>query len=86
MNTQMDTKRILIFLAFAIGIPWAAALVLYLTVGATDLLKAATLANIIFVTTPAVANVATRLITKEGWRHLFSRVSRSDGRDGGSSS
>jgi len=71
MDTQLNTKRILIFLAFAIGIPWTAALVLYLTVGATDLLKAATLANTIFVTTPAVANAVTRLITREGWRRTW---------------
>lgn len=71
MNMQMNTKRILIFLAFAFGIPWTAALALYLTVGATDLMMAATLANLIFISTPALANVATRLITREGWRHLW---------------
>lgn len=73
MDTHLNTKRILIFLAFAIGVPWIAALVLYLTVGATDLIKAATLANTIFVTIPALANVATRLITREGWGHLWLR-------------
>jgi membrane protease YdiL (CAAX protease family) len=71
MDIHLNTKRILIFLAFAFGIPWTVALALYLTVGATDLLKAGMLANIIFVTAPAVANVATRLITKEGREHLW---------------
>jgi len=71
MDSQLNTKRILIFLAFAFGIPWAAALVLYLTVGTDDLIKALTLANLIFVTTPALANVATRLVTREGWRRLW---------------
>lgn len=71
MVTQMNTRRILIFLAFAFGVPWSAALVLYLTVGATDLMMAASLANLIFISTPALANVATRLITKEGWGYLW---------------
>ncbi|HSA62526.1 MAG TPA: hypothetical protein VLE03_09830, partial [Nitrospiraceae bacterium] len=62
----MNTRRIVIFLAFAFGIPWIAALGLYLTVGTTDLIMAATVANLIFISTPALANVATRLITREG--------------------
>lgn len=67
----MNTKRILIFLGFAFGIPWGAALLLYLTMGSDNLLQAATAANTIFITTPALANLATRLITKEGWKHLW---------------
>ena len=31
MYTQMNAKRILIFLAFAFGIPWVAALAVFLT-------------------------------------------------------
>ena len=73
MNTQLNTKRILIFLAFAFGIPWAAALVLYLTVGMDDLAKAQGLANNIAISTPWLANVATRLITKEGRERLMLR-------------
>ena len=71
MDTHLNNKRILIFLAFAIGIPWIAALVLYLSLGATDLFKAAALSNLIFISTPALANVATRLVTREGWRRLW---------------
>ncbi len=33
MNTTLDRKRILIFLALAFGIAWAGALVIYLTGG-----------------------------------------------------
>jgi membrane protease YdiL (CAAX protease family) len=73
MVTHLNTKRIFIFLAFAFGIPWTAALTLYLTVGKDDLVKAATVANYIAVSTPALANVATRLITREGWGHLWLR-------------
>jgi membrane protease YdiL (CAAX protease family) len=71
MDTRLNTKRILIFLAFAFGIPWTAALVLYSTVGRDDLGKAITLANLFLISAPALANVVTRLITKEGWRHLW---------------
>jgi membrane protease YdiL (CAAX protease family) len=74
MVTQLNTKRILIFLAFAFGIPWTADLALYLTSGRDDLLMAGLLANYIFtIWSPALANVATRLITKEGWGHLMLR-------------
>jgi membrane protease YdiL (CAAX protease family) len=73
MGTYLNTRRILIFLAFAFGIPWAAALVLYLTVGVDDLVKAQGLANSISISIPWLANVATRLITKEGWGHLMLR-------------
>lgn len=71
MDTHLNTKRILIFLAFAFGIPWTAALVLYLTVGREDLGKAIGLANFFVIPAPALANVATRLITRQGWRHLW---------------
>jgi membrane protease YdiL (CAAX protease family) len=73
MVTHLITKRILIFLGFAFGIPWTAALVLYLTLGIDNPIRAATLANTIFITTPALANIATRLITKEGWGRLWLR-------------
>lgn len=71
MDTHLNNKRIWIFLAIAIGIPWIAALVLYLTMGATDLIMASGVANLIFISTPMLANVATRLITREGWKHTW---------------
>jgi len=71
MDARLNTRRIAIFLTLAIGIPWTAALALYLTVGATDLIMAATVANLIFISTPALANVATRLITREGRGRLW---------------
>jgi CAAX protease family protein len=71
MDARLNTRRIVIFLAIATGIPWTAALVLYLTVGVTNLMMAAGVANLIFISTPALANVATRLITHEGRRHLW---------------
>ncbi|MCU0521206.1 MAG: CPBP family intramembrane metalloprotease [Anaerolineae bacterium] len=71
-DTQLTTKRILIFLAFAVGIPWTVTLVTYLTVKTEDLPAAlGGLVNYLaFTPAPALANVATRLITREGFRHL----------------
>jgi len=74
MDTHLNTKRILIFLAFAFGIPWAAALAISQTsVMENNPVQAVTLANYIFISTPVLANVATRLITREGWGHLWLR-------------
>lgn len=68
MDNRMNAKRILIFLAFAFGIPWAAALAVFLTGWlAKDPLQAEGLANIIFISTPWLASLATRLVTREGW-------------------
>jgi len=67
MVKQSVTKRILIFLAIAVGVPWIAALVIHLTVRTDDLIKLGTIATLLFGTAPALANVATRLITREGW-------------------
>ncbi len=73
MDTQRNTKRILIFLAIAFGIPWTALLVIYLTVRTEDLVKVGSIVGLFLGFTPALANVATRLITKEGWGHLWLR-------------
>ncbi len=70
MNMSLNTKRILIFLAIAFGIPWTAALVIFLTMG-SNLASAASLANLIFISTPWLANVITRLVTREGRGHLM---------------
>jgi membrane protease YdiL (CAAX protease family) len=71
MDTHLNNRRIWIFLAFAVGVPWIAALVLYLTMGATDLIMASAVANLIFISTPMLANLATRLITREGWKRTW---------------
>ncbi len=73
MDTQMNTKRILIFLSIAFGVPWTATLVIYLTIGANDLGKALGLANTALILTPWLANIITRLVTREGWGHLMLR-------------
>jgi membrane protease YdiL (CAAX protease family) len=77
VDTQLNTKRILSFLAFTFGISWTAALVFYLIVGTDDPVRTQRLAiylNFFFVLpVPALANLATRLITKEGWGRLMLR-------------
>jgi len=75
MDTQLNTKRILIYLAFAFGIPWIAVLVFYLVFGTDDpalMARQVQVLNYFFVLpVPALANLATRLITKEGWGRLM---------------
>lgn len=75
MSTHVDTRRILIFLAFAFGIAWATALVIYLTGGLVNSpnlgLPGLTLATVLmalpYMFAPALAHVLTRLLTREGW-------------------
>ncbi len=78
MNNTIDRRRILIFLALAFGIAWAAGLVIYLTGGLTkspELAPGLPLALVLMATAymwaPALANIFTRLITKEGWKDTF---------------
>jgi membrane protease YdiL (CAAX protease family) len=80
MENKLDTKRIWIFLAFAVGIAWLVALVIYFTGGLVNspaLGGGFTLATLLLATgymwAPALANIFTRLITKEGWKDLFLR-------------
>lgn len=76
----MDWKRIGIFLAFAFGIAWAAALVIYLTGGLTaspiiipaiNLSLAGALLAVVYMGAPALAHLLTRLVTAEGWGSLY---------------
>jgi uncharacterized protein len=74
MVKDLNTKRILIFLAIAFGIPWATALVIFLSsLMANDPAQAVGLANIFFIATPWLANIAARLFTREGWGNLWLR-------------
>jgi membrane protease YdiL (CAAX protease family) len=77
MDTRLNTKRILIFLAFACGIAWAGVLAFYLIVGTDDPDEVGRLAKYLnwffALPAPTLANVATRLITREGWGHLMLR-------------
>lgn len=80
MTKTLDVKRIAIFLAFAFGIAWATALVIYLTGGLVKSMPLGggiTLALVLLATTymgaPATAHILTRLITREGWKNVYLR-------------
>jgi uncharacterized protein len=80
MLPYLERRRITIFLAFAFGISWLAGLVVFLTGGLTDSPEIApglTLAFIliasVYMWAPAFANILTRIITHEGWRHSLLR-------------
>ncbi len=80
MDSKPELARVWIFLAFAFGIAWAPGLVIYLTGGLTKSPRLAgnlTLALVLMSTTymwsPALANIFTRLVTREGWGHIWLR-------------
>jgi membrane protease YdiL (CAAX protease family) len=77
-----DRTRIIIFLAFAFGISWAAGLLIFLRGGldnSTMLLpeigmtEAFVLMATAYMFAPAIAHVLTRLITREGWKDTWLR-------------
>ncbi len=84
MQPVLDTRRITTFLLFAFGIAWATGLIIYLTGGLVDspalietpVLKL-NLATVLMATTymfaPALAVLATRLVTREGWGNAWLR-------------
>lgn len=80
MSHTLDTRRILIYLAFAFGIAWATSLVIYLTGGLADSPMVfpdlgISLALILLagpvMWAPAIAHVLTRLVTREGWERTY---------------
>jgi hypothetical protein len=82
MHKNLDTKRILIYLALAFGIAWATSLAVYLTGGLKDspmLIPAANISLALVLMAgpvmwaPALANLLTRLVTREGWREAYLR-------------
>ncbi len=81
MKSSVDTRRILIFLAFAFGIAWLTGLAVYLTGGMQKGLQIAPgvpLAVLLvagpYMWAPALGNIFTRLITREGWRDTSLRA------------
>jgi membrane protease YdiL (CAAX protease family) len=77
MFSRIDRKRILVFVAITYGITIAAALVIFFDGGYKgDLTPVTPMANIGMYAAayaPAVAHIATRLITQEGWSNTFLR-------------
>lgn len=80
MDTKTDTRRIVIFLSFAFGIAWLTGLVIYLNgglVNSPQIAPGVTLALVLLATvymwSPALGNILTRLVTREGWKDLWLR-------------
>jgi membrane protease YdiL (CAAX protease family) len=81
MLSTIQKKRIWIFIAFAFGISWATGVVIYLTgglqnspslsIGGTSLTLAGLLLPTAYMFGPSLANVLTRLVTKEGKAELL---------------
>jgi len=75
-NTAVERNRIAVFVAFALGIAVAVGGVLFATGGlrGSPEVGGVTLSSLLLPTaymfSPAVANVATRLLTDEGWTNL----------------
>src|SRR5512136_3426268 len=76
MNSTIDRKRIFIFVAIAYGISIALGLALYFNGGVIgsspfDLTRLAfvLIAGLMFA--PLVANIVTRLVTREGWSNTL---------------
>jgi uncharacterized protein len=77
METKPDIRRILIFLGFSFGIAWITALIIYLNgglVGSPQIAPGVSLAALLLATAymwaPALGNILTRIITREGWKDL----------------
>ena len=81
MINATDKKRIYIFLAFAFGISWATGLILFLTGGLENspvyefaggqVSLALILLPTFYMFGPAIANILTRLVTREGKQNLL---------------
>ncbi len=82
MNKTLDTRRILIYLAFAFGVAWAASLAVYLTGGLqnspmlipeVNVSLALILLTVPVMWSPALAHLLTRWLTGEGWEGVYLR-------------
>ncbi|MBG0771405.1 MAG: CPBP family intramembrane metalloprotease [Anaerolineaceae bacterium] len=81
METTLDKKRIYIFLGLAFGISWLTAVVIYLTGGlqnspmlsieGSEISLAYLLLATAYMFGPAIANILTRLFTREGKTDLL---------------
>lgn len=77
MIPQLDARRIRLFLLFAFGIAWLVALIVALTGGlqnspeivpGTGITLALVLIAFGYMWAPALANLLTRALTREGWK------------------
>ena len=77
---MIDKKRLILFLVFAFSLAWITALVIYLTGGLRaspvvlpelNLSLAFVLLATVYMWSPAIANVLTRILTREGWQSVY---------------
>jgi membrane protease YdiL (CAAX protease family) len=81
-ENKVDTRRVLIYIAFAYGLAWLVALGVYF-LGMSDASQSllpgvnislvAILVAVLYMPAPAIAHVLTRLVTREGWKDLWLR-------------
>jgi membrane protease YdiL (CAAX protease family) len=69
----VDWKRVCIYIAFACGFAWLAALGIYLTGGLAKSPYALLLLAVGYMGAPTLAHILTRLLTREGWGNLYLR-------------
>jgi uncharacterized protein len=76
MNTKIDSRRISLFLLFSFGITWALALAIDFSGGLSNLKPGSTtwFLLVFAMFSPALANILTRWITKEGWKKTYLNV------------
>jgi membrane protease YdiL (CAAX protease family) len=81
-SAQLQTRRLLVFLAFAFGIAWITGLIIYLTGGLVNspvlvqqphITLALVLLATVYMWAPALGHIFTRLLTHEGAHDLFLR-------------
>jgi membrane protease YdiL (CAAX protease family) len=81
-QSVLQTRRLVIFLAFTFGIAWATGLVIYLTGGLTNspvviqnprISLALVLLATVYMWAPALGHILTRLLTHEGAHDLYLR-------------
>ena len=79
VENRVEWKRVLIYCAFAFGISYAVGLVVYLTGGLAESpllapgISLALVLLIVYMLTPAIANLLTRVLTREGWKAMYLR-------------
>lgn len=82
LSPKLDQKRLFWFIGISFGTAWLIALILFLNGGlvnspvlipGTPITLALVLLAAGYMFAPALANVLTRVITKEGWRDVFIR-------------
>ncbi|MGB8214077.1 MAG: CPBP family intramembrane glutamic endopeptidase [Anaerolineales bacterium] len=76
-DLKLDMRRLVIFLGFAFGIAWITGLVIYLTGGLANspqIVPGLSLALVLmasaYMWAPALGNILTRLVTREGWKEV----------------